>query len=110
MSDYIGSVFLFYNYSDELADVSVHEDFSSDHFVVNFPLFNKVTRLKKSRRSVYNVKTAELAGLKSALRYLPWDKDIDASTSCWYDLFLSCEDEFVPNVLITDANRHPWID
>lgn len=82
---------------------------------VNFSLFTKVTRLKKSRRSVYNLKKADLSGLKSALRYLPWDtvfvdNDIDASTACWYDLFLSCVDEFVPKVLIRDANRPPWIE
>ena len=48
---------VFYNYPDEITDVSVHEDFSSNHFVVNFSLFTKVTRLKKSRRSVYNLKS-----------------------------------------------------
>jgi len=81
--------------------------------MVNFSLFTKVTCLKKSRRSVYNLKKADLSGLKSVLRYLPWDtvfvdNDIDASTACWYDLFLSCVDEFVPKVLIRDANRPPW--
>ena len=38
------------------------------------------------------------------------DNDIDASTACWYDMFLSCVDEFVPKVVIEDANRPPWID
>lgn len=38
------------------------------------------------------------------------DKDIDASAACWYDMFLSCVDEFVPKVVIKDANRLPWID
>ena len=38
------------------------------------------------------------------------DNDIDASTACWYDMFLSCVDEFVPKVGIEDANRPPWID
>ena len=38
------------------------------------------------------------------------DNDIDASIACWYDMFLSCVDEFVPKVVIKDANRPPWID
>ena len=38
------------------------------------------------------------------------DNDIDASTACWYDMFLSCVDEFVPKVVIKDANRPPRID
>ena len=51
--------------------------------------------------------------LKSTLRNLSWDtvfvdNDIGASNACWY--FLSCVDEFVPKVLIKDANRPPWID
>ena len=38
------------------------------------------------------------------------DNDIDASTACWHDMFLSCVGEFVPEVVIKDANRPPWID
>ena len=38
------------------------------------------------------------------------DSDIDTSTACCYDMFLSCVDEFVPKVVIKDANRPPWID
>ena len=38
------------------------------------------------------------------------DNDIDASTACWYDMLLSCVDEFVPKVVIKDANTPPWID
>ena len=76
-------------------------------------MFTKVTRLKKSRRSVYNLKKADLSGLKSVLRFLPWDTvfidiDIDASTAGWYDLFLLYVDEFVPKVSIRNANRPPW--
>lgn len=82
--------------------------FNSDHLV-------KLRRLKKSGQSVYNLKKAYLSGLKSALRNLSWDtvfvdNDIDISTACWYDLFLSCVDEFVSKVFIKDANRPPWID
>ena len=33
--------------------------------------------------------------------------DIDASIACWYDMFLTCVDEFVPKVVIKDANRPP---
>ncbi|XP_068741334.1 nuclear cap-binding protein subunit 1-like isoform X2 [Montipora capricornis] len=78
-------------------------------------MLTKRKRLKKSGRTVYNLKKADLSGLKSALRNLSWDtvfvdNDIDVSTACWYDMFLSCVDEFVPKVLIKDANRPPWID
>ena len=55
------------------------------------------------------------SGLYITLRNLSWDtvfvdNDIDASIACWYDMFLSCVDEFVPKVVIKDANRPPWID
>ena len=78
-------------------------------------MLTKLKRLKKSGRTVCNLKKDYLSGLKSALRNLPWDtvfvdNDIDASTACWYDMFLSCVDEFVPKVVIKDANRPPRID
>ena len=38
------------------------------------------------------------------------DNDTDDSIACWYDMFLSCVYEFVPKVVIKDANRPPWID
>ena len=38
------------------------------------------------------------------------NNDIDASTAYWYDMFLSCADEFVPKVVIKDTNRPPLID
>ena len=49
------------------------------------------------------------------IRNVSWDtvfmdNDTDDSTACWYDMFLSCVDEFVPKVVIKDANRLPWID
>ena len=76
------------------------EDFSSDHLVVSFSMLTKLKRLKKSGRTVYNLKKADLSGLKSAQRNLSWDavfveNDIDASIACWYDMFLTCVDEFV---------------
>ena len=91
------------------------EDFSSDHLVVSFSMLTKLKRLKKSGRTVYNLKKADLSGLKSALRNLSWDavfveNDIDSSIACWYDMFLTCVDEFVPKVVIKDANRPPCID
>ena len=56
-----------------------------------------------------------MVGLKSALNYLPWvtafvDNDIDSNVTRWYDLFSTCIDEFVPKVVIKDADRPPWID
>ena len=71
--------------------------------------------MKKSGWTVYNLKKADLSGLKSALRNLSWDtvfvdSDIDASIACWCDMFLSCVDEFVPKVVTKDANRPPCID
>ena len=61
------------------------------------------------------MKKADLAGLKSTLKHLSWDtafidNDIDSTVTCWNDLFSTCLDEFVPKVLIRDANRPPWID
>ena len=105
----------FYNYPEEIFDVSAVEDFSSDHLAVSFSMLTKLKRLKKSGPTVYNLKKANLSGLKSALRNLSWDtvfvdNDIDTSTACWYDTFLLCVNEFVPKVVIKDANRPPWID
>ena len=105
----------FYNYPEEIFDVNAVEDFSSDHLAVSFSMLTKRKRLKKSDRTVYNLKKADLSGLKSARRNLSWDavfveNDIDASIACWYDMFLTCVDEFVPKVVIKDANRPPWID
>ena len=78
-------------------------------------MLTKLKRLKKSGRTVNNLKKADFSGLKSALRNLSCDtvfvdNDSDASTACWYDMFLSCVDEFVPKVVIKDAKRPPWID
>ena len=106
---------VFYNYPEEIFDVNAVEDFSSDHPAVSFSMLTKLKRLNKSGRTVYNLKKADLSGLKSTLRNLSWDivfvdNDIDASTACWYDMFLSYVDYFVPKVVIRDANRPPWID
>ena len=106
---------VFHNYPEEILDVNAVEDFSSDHLAVSFSMLTKLKRLKKSGRAVYNFKKADLSGLKSTLRNISWDtvfvdNDIDASFACWYDMFLSCVDEFVPKVVIKDANRPPWID
>ena len=105
----------FYNHPEEIFDISAVEDLSSDHLVVSFSLLTKLKRLKKLGRTVHNLKKADLSGLKSALRNVSWDRvfvdnDIDASTACWYDMFLSCVNEFVPKVVIEDANRPSWID
>ena len=77
-------------------------------------MLTKLKRLKKSGRTVDNLKV-DLSGLKSTLRNLCWgnvfvDNDIDVSAAGWYYMFLSCVDEFVPKVVIKDANRPPWID
>ena len=106
---------IFHNYPEEISDVSVVDEFSSDHLVVNFSLVTRIKRLKNQRRTVYNLKRADLVGLKSALNYLPWvtafvDNDIDSSVTRWYDLFSTCIDEFVPKVVIKNANRPPWVD
>ena len=106
---------MFYSHPEEIFAVSAVEDFSSDHLAVSFSLLTKLKRMKKSGRTVYNFKKAHLSGLKSALRNLSWetvfvDNDIDASTACWYDMFLSCVDEFVPKVVIEDANRPLTVD
>ena len=63
-------------------------------------MLTKLKRLKKSGRTVYNLKKADLSGLKSALRNLSCDavfveNDIYASIACWYDMLLQCVDEFV---------------
>ena len=38
------------------------------------------------------------------------DNYIDASTACWCDMLLSWVDEFVPKVVIKDANRQTTMD
>ena len=68
-------------------DVSAVKDFSSEHLAVSFSMLTKLKRLKKSGRTVYSLKKADLSGLKSALRNRFWDNvfvdnDIDASTAC----------------------------
>ena len=68
-------------------DVSAVKDFSSEHLAVSFSMLTKLKRLKKSGRTVYSLKKADLSGLKSALRNRSWDNvfvdnDIDASTAC----------------------------
>ena len=104
--------FFFLNiYPEEIFDASAVEDFSSDHLAVSFSMLTKLKRLKKSGRTVCNLKKDYLSGLKSALRNLPWDtvfvdNDIDASTACWYDTFFY----LVPKVVIKDVNRPPWIE
>jgi hypothetical protein len=55
------------NYPDEIADISVDNEFTSDHLTVSFELLTKVKRVRKVRRTVYNLKNADLPGLKSAL-------------------------------------------
>ena len=106
---------IFYNHPEEIFDISAIEDLSSNHLAVSFSLLTKLKCLKKSGRKVYNLKKVDLSGLRSTLRNVSWDtvfvdNDIDASTACWYDMFLSCVDEFVPKAVIEDANRPPWID
>lgn len=64
---------IFYNNPEEIFDVSAVEDLSSDHLAVSFSLLTKLKRLKKSGRTVYNLKKADLSGLKSALRNVSWD-------------------------------------
>ena len=83
---------VFYNFPEEILDVNAVEDFSSDHRVVSFLMLTKLKRLRKSGRTVYNFKKADLSGLKSALSNLSWDtvfvdNDINVSIACWYDMF-----------------------
>jgi hypothetical protein len=111
---YIGSGFV-QLYPDEIADISVDNEFTSDHLTVSFELLTKVKRLRKIRRTVYNLKNADLPGLMSALTRIPCDtaivdKDVDSSIACWYNMFTTCIDEFIPNIIIKDGNRPPWID
>ena len=101
--------FFFLNiYPEEIFDASAVEDFSSDHLAVSFSMLTKLKRLKKSGRTVYYLKKADLSGLESALRRdtVFVDNDIDASTACWYDMFFY----LVPKVVIKDVNRPPWIE
>ena len=53
-------------------DVSAVKDFSSEHLAVSFSMLTKLKRLKKSGRTVYSLKKADLSGLKSALRNRSW--------------------------------------
>ena len=102
-------LFLFFKYlSWNIFDASAVEDFSSDHLAVSFSMLTKLKRLKKSGRTVYYLKKADLSGLESALRRdtVFVDNDIDASTACWYDMFFY----LVPKVVIKDVNRPPWIE
>lgn len=78
---------VFYNHPEEIFDVNTVEDFSSDHLAVSFSMLTKRKHLKKSGRTVYNLKKADISGLKSALRNLSSDtvfvdNDIDARTAC----------------------------
>ena len=70
-----------------------------------FSPVNKSQALEEIKSIRFDLKKADLSGLKSALRHLSWDtvfvdNDIDACTACWYDMLLSCVDEFVPKVVI----------
>ena len=56
-----------------------------------------------------------MSGLKTALTRILWDtvfiqNDVDASIACWYDVFTTCIDEFVPKIIIKDSNKTSWID
>ena len=80
-------------------------------------MLTKLKRLKKSGRTVYNLKKADLSGLKSALRNLSvsvslcfWTMTLTPVLPACDEMFLSCVDEFVSKVVIKDANRPPWID
>ena len=104
-------LFLFFNnYPEEIFDASAVEDFSSDHLAVSYSMLTKLKRLKKSGRTVYNLKKADLSGLESALRNLSWDlclwtmtltPVLPAGMTCFY---------LVPKVVIKDVNRPPWIE
>ena len=76
---------VFHNYPEEIFDANAVE--------VSFSMLTKLKRLKKSGRTVYNLKKTDLSGLKSAMRNLSWDtvfvdNDTDASTAFWYDVFM----------------------
>ena len=60
-----------YNYPNEIADISVDNEFTSDHLSVSFGLLTKVKRLREIRRIVYNLKKADMPGLKAALTLIP---------------------------------------
>lgn len=74
------------NLHDEIVNISVENEFTSDHLAVSFELLTKVKRLKENRRIVYNLKKME--------------DDTDASIACWYDLLMTCIDESVPKMVI----------
>ena len=50
---------IFCNHPEEIFDVSAVEDFSSDHLAVSVSLLTKLKRLKKSVRTVYNLRKAD---------------------------------------------------
>ena len=87
---------------------------STDHLGISFFMKTSVHR-KRFSRTVYNLKRADLDGLKETLQTISLhfcldDNDINLCWERWRDLFLSAVDTYVPKIKINDPKSPKWID
>ena len=88
--------------------------FDSDHLVVEtFFAVNTGAAPRATRSTVYSYKRADFAGLKQALRLLPWDLmqclDVDAAVTLFYDFAFAAINDHVPMVTLRKTFP-PWFD
>ena len=88
--------------------------FSSDHKAVESAFSVNVSCAPRPTRSkVYNYKRADFAGLRQALRALPWnvieDLDVNEAVSVFYDFVFAAINDYVPMVELR-RRYPPWYD
>ena len=88
--------------------------FDSDHLVVEtFFAVNTVAAPRVTRTNVYNYKRADFAGLKRALRLIPWDLmralDVDSAVTLFYDFAFAAINDYVPMITLR-KKFPPWFD
>ena len=90
-------------------------DVFTDHGTVSFEFHASTKATHKIKRTVYDYRNGDFAGLRGALEALNLcnlirdSDDINLDWTYWKDAFMSAVSDFIPTKKIKGKNTPPWI-
>ena len=90
-------------------------DVFTDHGTVSFQFHASTKATHKIKRTVYDYRNGDFAGLRGALEALNLcnlirdSDDINLDWTYWKDAFMSAVSDFIPTEKIKGKNTPPWI-
>jgi hypothetical protein len=90
------------------------DNMGSDHTAINFTIPISCKYVKQPKRTIYNFKCADWAGLTNSLNTHSWDTDcnidIDILWDNWSSSFFDYVDKYIPKIQCKSRSSAPWID